>query len=140
MRCDAFGFGSAASALEWWPEPGTTRPLDQTLISHLHTRGSGEDEKMRESSKCEIVRMRKAEAWRPLGGLTRVRVARQAAVSAGQCCLGSCERDAVIILEGGQSSFLLQATKYRGVEPDSRRAADAKLTSGILVCSICRSS
>lgn len=58
-----------------------------------------------------IVRMKKAEAWRPVEGLTRVRVACQAAVSAGQCRLGSCERDAVIILEGGQSIFSLQATK-----------------------------
>lgn len=95
---------------------------------------------MRESLKCVRVRMRNAEAWQPVGGLTRVRVARQAAVSAGQCCLGSCKRDAVIILEEGQSNFLMQATKYREVESVSLRAADAKLTSGILVCSICRSS
>lgn len=32
------------------------------------------------------------------GRLTRVRVARQAALSASQCCCGSCKRDAVIIL------------------------------------------
>lgn len=51
MWCDAFGFGSVASALEWWLEPGTTRPLDQTLISHLHARGIEEDE--RELEMCE---------------------------------------------------------------------------------------
>lgn len=39
---------------------------------------------------------------RLVGRLTRVGVARQAAVSARQCRLRSCERDAVIILEGGQ--------------------------------------
>lgn len=51
MWCDAFGFGSVASALEWWLEPGTTRPLDQTLISHLDARGIGDDE--RELEMCE---------------------------------------------------------------------------------------
>lgn len=70
MWCDAFGFGSVASALEWWLEPGTTRPLDQTLISHLHARGIGEDE--RESLKCVRVRMRKAEAWQPVGSRLEV--------------------------------------------------------------------
>lgn len=51
MWCDAFGFGSVASALKWWLEPGTMRRLDQTLISHLHRWGIGEGE--RELEMCD---------------------------------------------------------------------------------------
>lgn len=35
MSCDASASGSVASGLMWWPEPGRTRRLDRTSISHL---------------------------------------------------------------------------------------------------------